>query len=76
MRILVPGGAGYIGSHTVRTLIRHRHEVVVYDNFSTGHREFADGIETINGDVGDLTKLSAILHGGATARATTCSPTS
>ena len=63
MRILVPGGAGYIGSHTVRTLIRHGHDVVVYDNFSTGHREFADGIETIDGDIGDRTKLSLILRG-------------
>lgn len=39
MRILVAGGAGYIGSITVEHLIEHGHEVVVLDNLSRGHRE-------------------------------------
>ena len=34
MKILVTGGAGYIGSHTCKHLVRHGHEVVVYDNLS------------------------------------------
>ena len=39
MKVLVTGGAGYVGSHTVRELLAARHDVVVYDNLSTGHRE-------------------------------------
>lgn len=39
-KVLVTGGAGYIGSHTCKALARLGHEVVVYDNLSTGHREF------------------------------------
>ena len=39
MRILVTGGAGYIGSHTCKALAHQGHTVVTYDNLSTGHRE-------------------------------------
>ena len=38
MAILVCGGAGYIGSHTVRRLIETGEEVIIADNLSTGHR--------------------------------------
>lgn len=39
MKILVTGGAGYVGSHTVAELLRQKHEVVVFDNLVFGHKE-------------------------------------
>lgn len=39
MRLLVIGGAGYIGSHVVKDLLKARHEVTVFDNLSSGLRE-------------------------------------
>lgn len=39
MKILVTGGAGYVGSHTVAELLRQKHEVVVFDNLVYGHKE-------------------------------------
>ena len=39
MRVLVTGGAGYIGSITVAELLARGHEVVVYDNLEKGHRD-------------------------------------
>ena len=39
MRILVIGGAGYIGSHVAKDLVKESHGVVVLDNLSKGHRE-------------------------------------
>jgi UDP-arabinose 4-epimerase len=58
MKVLVIGGAGYIGSHTARVLRRHGHEVIVYDNLSTGHDFLAQGFELVIGDIGDGEKLS------------------
>jgi UDP-glucose-4-epimerase GalE len=49
--ILVTGGAGYIGSHTVRALRRAGFEPLIFDDFSTGHRAFADGIPCVEGDL-------------------------
>ncbi len=37
MKVLVTGGAGYIGSHVVKALGEAGHDIVVYDNLSTGH---------------------------------------
>ncbi len=52
MKILVTGGAGYIGSITVKYLQREGHEVVVIDNLSFGHKEAVSG-NLIIGDLKD-----------------------
>jgi UDP-glucose-4-epimerase GalE len=62
MRVLVIGGAGYIGSHTARALRRHDHEVIIYDNLSTGHDFLAKGFELIVGDIADSNKLCNALE--------------
>jgi len=72
MPILVTGGAGYIGSHMVHTLIDGGHDVVVLDNLSTGMRGLiAEKAVFIEGDAGDVSlvegiiadhKIDAIIH--------------
>ena len=57
MVILVTGGAGYIGSHTVRELVELGRDVVVYDNLSYGYEQAVKGIKLIKGDIGDKIKL-------------------
>ncbi len=57
MKILVVGGAGYIGSHTARVLQRAGLEVLIYDNLSTGFDFLAKGFEMVVGDVHDSAKL-------------------
>ena len=49
MKILVTGGTGFIGSHTVVELQSHGHEVVIIDNLSNSDRSVIDQIETITG---------------------------
>ena len=48
-RILVTGGAGYVGSHTVVELIQHGYETVIIDNLSNSRIAVLDGIEKITG---------------------------
>ncbi len=51
-KVLVIGGAGYIGSHMVRALTREKIPVAVFDNLSTGHRSFVpNGVPFIKGDL-------------------------
>lgn len=62
MNILVTGGAGYIGSHTVRQLGDAKFGVVVYDNFAKGHRQaIGSGAAIIDGDIRDQEKLAKVL---------------
>ncbi len=53
MKILVAGGAGYIGSHTVKELLGAGFDVIIFDNFSTGREELVVGGEVIRGDLMD-----------------------
>ena len=55
MRILITGGAGYIGSHVVKTLGALGHELCVIDNLSTGHEWAVLIWRSIKGDLEDLT---------------------
>jgi UDP-glucose 4-epimerase len=60
MKVLVTGGAGYIGSVVVSQLVEAGHDVVVYDNLSKGHRESVpQSALLVVGDVGDRAKLDA-----------------
>jgi UDP-glucose-4-epimerase GalE len=49
--ILVTGGAGYIGAHTVRALLRAGYQPVIFDDFSTGSREVVRGVPVVEGDI-------------------------
>ena len=60
MRLLITGGAGYIGSHTTRLFQKLGHEVVVFDNLRHGHREALSGCRLIVGDLGDTALLESI----------------
>lgn len=63
MKVLVCGGAGYIGSHMVRQLLAYGHEVVVFDNLSTGHREAISGVPLVVGDLRDAVALRELFAG-------------
>ncbi len=57
MRILVTGGAGYIGSHAVRLFLARGHDVWVYDNLSLGHRAAVPADRLIVGDLAEVQRL-------------------
>lgn len=57
MKIVVTGGAGYIGSHTCKELARRGHSVIVYDNLCTGHRSFVQWGDFVYGDIRDTQRL-------------------
>ena len=48
------GGSGYTGSANVRELVKNGHSVVIFDNFSTGHRKLSKEVEIIEGGDGRL----------------------
>ena len=71
MTILVAGGAGYIGSHTVKELDREGFDVLVFDNFSSGKQELVGGRPFVRGDLLDRAairdvfksrSIEAVLH--------------
>lgn len=65
MKLLVTGGAGYIGGHTVHSLVRQGHQVVVFDDLSSGRPEIVpQGVELVVGSVVDSEALDrAFSHG-------------
>ncbi len=62
MAILVTGGAGYIGSHTVVELLNHGEEVIVIDNLQTGHEKAITGGTFYKGDLHDREFLDRVFH--------------
>ena len=60
MKVLVTGGAGYIGSHMLKALQDQGHDVVCFDNLSTGHRDLVCCDSFIEGDLADRSLLSDI----------------
>jgi UDP-glucose 4-epimerase len=62
MKILITGGAGYIGSHTTQALLAAGHEITVLDNLSTGFKEsLPNGPELIIGDIKDVDLVANLL---------------
>jgi UDP-glucose 4-epimerase len=76
MRILVVGGAGYIGSHAVRFFLARGHDVWVLDNLSMGHRAAVPGERLVVGDLAEphrldhallVHRIEAVVHFAASA---------
>lgn len=60
MKILVVGGAGYIGSHMVKMLVDSGHSVTTFDNLSSGFRDAVLGGEFVQSDLVDLTAIDQV----------------
>tara|TARA_B100001027_G_C16248803_1_gene323376 strand:+ start:466 stop:1443 length:978 start_codon:yes stop_codon:yes gene_type:complete len=78
MKVIVTGGAGFIGSHLVKKLLDKKYEIIVIDNFSTGRlsniKEFKKKIKIINADISKqgswskyFNKVQAVFHLAALA---------
>lgn len=63
-KILVTGGAGYIGSHMVKLLCSLGYAVVTLDNLSNGHRDAVSGGEFVEGDLADSSLLDSLFASG------------
>jgi UDP-glucose 4-epimerase len=63
-KVLVTGGAGYIGSHTTKELQKQGFEVVVFDNLSNGKKEFVQGGQLVIGDLLDKDAVRRVFKSG------------
>ena len=64
MKVMVTGGAGFIGSSLASALVHAGHDVRILDNFSTGFREnLPDGADVVEGDLTELDDVRAALKG-------------
>jgi UDP-glucose 4-epimerase len=61
MRILVTGGAGYVGSHSVKHFLARGHDVWVYDNLSSGHRDAVPVERLLVADLAETARLEHVL---------------
>lgn len=61
MKIFITGGAGYIGSHVVKVLGEAGHDLLIYDNLSTGHEWAVLSGRLVKGDLKDVTQLDEVL---------------
>ncbi len=62
MKVLVTGGAGYIGSHTVRELMYRGHEVVVLDTLERSHKQSVLNVRLVQGNVADSVLLKRLFR--------------
>jgi UDP-glucose 4-epimerase len=62
MKVLVTGGAGYIGSHVVKALGINGDEILVYDNLSTGHESALLYGKLVKGDLSDIRFLDTVIE--------------
>jgi UDP-glucose 4-epimerase len=62
MRILVTGGAGYVGASCLRFIAKKGHDVLAYDNLREGHPSAVDKNPLVVGDIADAAKLAATLE--------------
>jgi UDP-glucose 4-epimerase len=61
MKVLVTGGAGYVGSHALVELVRARHEPTVFDSLAEGHAPAAGDCPLIRGDLADEAQIARAL---------------
>ncbi|MBA7524558.1 UDP-glucose 4-epimerase [subsurface metagenome] len=61
-KILVTGGAGYIGSHVVKALGEKGYDILIYDNLSTGHKDLVLYGDLVVGDISDTLRLGRLIQ--------------